>query len=45
MWILGLKGLILEVQEGAFYREEKSVCDVTMVGEFLDNKPKMSVKK
>ena len=45
MWILGLKGLIVEVQEGAFYREEKSECHVTMVAEFLDDKPKMSLKK
>ena len=37
--------LILEVQEGAFYREEKSLCHIAMVAEFLDDKPKMSLKK
>ena len=37
--------LILEFQEGTFNREEKSVCHVTMVAEFLDDKPKMSLKK
>ena len=37
--------LILEFQEGAFYREEKSLCHIAMVAEFLDDKPKMSLKK
>ena len=37
--------LISEVQEGAFYREEKSLCHIAMVEEFLDDKPKMSLIK
>ena len=37
--------LILEFQEAAFNREEKSLCHVAMVAEFLDDKPKMSLKK
>ena len=37
--------LISEVQEGAFYRAEKSLCHIAMVAEFLDDKPKMSLKK
>ena len=37
--------LILKVQEGAFNREEKLLFLVAMVAEFLDDTPKMSLKK
>ena len=37
--------LISEVQEGAFNREEKLLFLVAMVAEFLDDTPKMSLKK